>query len=151
MLLILLWSRKSFFKQVSCSNPSTFLRMLKETSSCLSPNRDVYKDSRRCKLNSGTFHIYISPFTYIPTSTNKTALKTHSNSVSWCRFSSLRIWLSYRSSSRSDVKLSRFSIFLMRFWRKDSVCVKDKELQPLNPTPQCLYYQYSILAVNEEN
>lgn len=35
MLLILLWSRNSFFTRVSRSKPSTFLRRLKDTSSSL--------------------------------------------------------------------------------------------------------------------
>lgn len=35
MLLILLWSKKSFFTRVNFSKPSTFLRILKDTSSCL--------------------------------------------------------------------------------------------------------------------
>lgn len=46
---------------------------------------------------------------------------THSISVNACRFSSLRIWLSYRSSSLSETRLSRFSTFLIRFCLRESV------------------------------
>lgn len=86
MLLILLWSRKSFFTWVNCSKPSTLLRMLKDTSSCLwtSQRNQQSLDSRVRKLD----------LLIIMRDKAQGFLQTYSSSVRWCRFSSLRIWLS---------------------------------------------------------
>lgn len=51
MLLILLWRRKSFFSRVNWSKPSTFLKMLKDTSSCLLMSQSNVHVRMKCGLS----------------------------------------------------------------------------------------------------